>query len=162
MLLECLRYIGVLEFGLWEDAACWILIQLLGLEGWWGKWECFVNVCSFFFLFLRGALPVLVINMRCSAWLSGWQNSVWLRVWNKCNWMLRDVLSPEPDEHDGCLVWLRRQCPWILSSSYDPALHFCHCIFTAVSTWTVTCRFRSCEIKAAIKRNLDVQWWGCL
>ena len=66
--------------------------------------------------------------------VTGWQNPVWLRIWNQCNWMPRNVLFIKLNEYDWCFIWLCGKCPWILSSSYDPAFQLRSDIFFAVST----------------------------
>ncbi|CAO2604644.1 Protein YIPF5 [Lemmus lemmus] len=60
---------------------------------------------------------------------TGWQNPIWLRIWNQCNWMFRNVLFVKFNEYDRCLIWLCGKCPGVLSSSYDPAVQLCSGIF---------------------------------
>lgn len=68
------------------------------------------------------------------SFLIGWQNPIWLCIWNQCNRMFRNVLFVKFNEYDRCLIWLCGKCPGVLSPSHDPAVQLCSGIFLTVST----------------------------
>lgn len=75
---------------------------------------------------------LLVFNLFCSFPI-GWQNPVWLRIRDQCDWMFRNVLFVKFNEYDRCVIWLCGKCPGLLSSSHDPVVQLCSGIFFTVS-----------------------------